>query len=162
ITTRCRRRALCSSAISSGVAISGVYTRPEKYGNRAGSPWMWVWQSQAPAGTSKLTRVAGWDAFARPPFAWISNPPASAPATNPRLVGMACLLSDTSALARFRPGGEFARARNALVGVPRGKLGGVEPHLKRLFVRGEPLHRKLAVVAVEPDRHQTPVSLLVV
>src|SRR6202022_3722055 len=26
---------------------------------------MWVWQSQAPAGTSKFTAVDGWDAFAR-------------------------------------------------------------------------------------------------
>src|ERR1051326_3098416 len=26
---------------------------------------MWVWQSQAPTGTSKATGVAGWDALAR-------------------------------------------------------------------------------------------------
>ncbi len=82
------RSALCSSAISSGNAVSGVYTRPEKYGNLAGSPWMCVWQSQAPAGTSKFTGVAGWAALARPALARISNPPAIVPATNLRLVSI--------------------------------------------------------------------------
>src|SRR5258708_26768516 len=82
------RSALCSSAISSGVATSGVYTRPEKYGKRAGSPWMCVWQSQAPGGTSKPTGVAGWEALARPARARRSNPAASVPATNRRRVSM--------------------------------------------------------------------------
>src|SRR4051812_4001562 len=66
ITTRWTCSCLCSAAISSGSADSGVYTRPENSGNFSGSPKMWVWQSQACAGTSKLTWVAGCDALARP------------------------------------------------------------------------------------------------
>src|SRR5207247_2081372 len=46
-----------SAAISSGSAISGVYTRPGKNGISPGSPWICAWQSQARRGTSKLTGV---------------------------------------------------------------------------------------------------------
>src|SRR5712692_400769 len=101
------RSALCSAAISSGSAVSGVYTRPEKYGNFAGSPWMCVWQSQAPAGTSKFTGVAGWAALARPALAWTSNPPAIAPATNLRLVSMSSSMNQICGLEHCeleRPG----------------------------------------------------------
>jgi hypothetical protein len=49
---------------------------------------MCVWQSQAPAGRSKFTGVAGWAALARPALARISNPPAIALATNLRLVSI--------------------------------------------------------------------------
>src|SRR5262247_3571526 len=60
ITTRWILSALCSAVISSGSAISGVYVRPANHGTLAGSPWICVWQSHAPAGTAKLTLVAGW------------------------------------------------------------------------------------------------------
>src|SRR5579872_1437382 len=56
--------ALCSAAISSGVAGSGVYTRPAKNGYFSGK-WMWVWQSQAWGGTSKFTLVDGCAAVAK-------------------------------------------------------------------------------------------------
>src|SRR5258707_9289310 len=49
---------------------------------------MWVWQSQAPGGTSKFTGVAGCDALARLAPARQSKPPASVPATNRRLVSI--------------------------------------------------------------------------
>src|SRR5579863_908290 len=55
--------ALCSAAISSGEAGSGVYTRPAKNGYFSGK-WMWVWQSQACSGTSKFTGVDGCAALA--------------------------------------------------------------------------------------------------
>src|SRR5258708_13054868 len=82
------RSALCSSAISSGVATSGVYTRPEKYGKRAGSPWMCVWQSQAPGGTARGGGVGGGEGVGRGGRARRSNPAASVPATNRRRVSM--------------------------------------------------------------------------
>src|SRR5437016_12589162 len=49
---------------------------------------MWVWQSQAPAGTSKLTRVAGWDALAKPVRRCMAAPAASAPIRTSRRVSM--------------------------------------------------------------------------
>src|SRR5262249_53722723 len=39
--------------------------RPAKNGYCAGSPWMWVWQSQASAGISKFTAVFGCEALAK-------------------------------------------------------------------------------------------------
>src|SRR4029453_19342061 len=67
--------------------------RPAKKGKRAGWPWMCVWQSQAPAGTSKCTGVAGWDAVA-----WLVRgrrraPVASAPTRMARRVSIGSLLS---------------------------------------------------------------------
>src|SRR5437870_13715585 len=53
---------------------------------------MCVWQSQAPAGTSKLTGVAGWDAFARHVRGCTRAPVASAPTRRARRVSMGCLL----------------------------------------------------------------------
>src|SRR5439155_13756270 len=88
MTTRCRRSARCSAAISSGSAVSGVYTRPGKNGNFSGSPWMWVWQSQAPAGTSKFTGVAGWEALAKPVRRRMAAPAAIAPIRTSRRVSM--------------------------------------------------------------------------
>src|SRR6266446_9332516 len=49
---------------------------------------MWVWQSQAPAGTSKLTGVAGWAALARTGRARIMTPAAIAPSRTSRRVSM--------------------------------------------------------------------------
>ena len=88
MTTRCMPSAWCSAAISSGSAISGVYTRPGKNGNFPGSPWICVWQSQAPRGTSKLTGVAGCAALAKLAPARNSAPPAIDAAMNLRRVSM--------------------------------------------------------------------------
>src|ERR1700730_10077160 len=84
ITTRWILSVLCSAVISSGSAVSGVYVRPANHGNLAGSPWICVWQSHAPAGTSKLTLVAGCDALAYPKRGCVSTPAAAAPSTNSR------------------------------------------------------------------------------
>src|SRR5262245_23695479 len=70
---------------------------------------MCVWQSQAPAGTSKFTDVAGWDAFA-----WLVRvcrmaPVASVPTSMARRVSMGCLLFWLSFRSPFPP--ERLRAR---------------------------------------------------
>src|SRR6266581_1303996 len=49
---------------------------------------MWVWQSQAPAGTSKFTCVAGWEALAKPVRRRIAAPAAIAPIRTSRRVSM--------------------------------------------------------------------------
>src|SRR3989441_147317 len=84
-------RALGSAAICSGSAIWGIWPRPEKNGNFSGSPWMCVWQSQAPAGTSKFTGVAGWAAFARLVRVGRMAPAANAPIRISRRVRMGVL-----------------------------------------------------------------------
>src|SRR5258708_38122507 len=66
--------------------------RPAKKGNFAGAPWICVWQSQAPAGTSKFTGVAGCEAFARTVRVRIMTPAAIAPIRTSRRVGMGFLL----------------------------------------------------------------------
>src|SRR5437879_390063 len=53
---------------------------------------MWVWQSQAPAGTSKFTCVAGWAALARTVRVRMMTPAAIAPSRTSRRVGMGFLL----------------------------------------------------------------------
>src|SRR5688572_19856051 len=70
--------------------------------------------------------------------------------------------SRNSALARFRPAREFPRARDFLVAVQPGERVRVEAFVEGLLVCGEPFHRQLAVVAVQPHAHQAPVGLLVV
>src|SRR3954468_21001060 len=80
--------ALCNADISAGSAISGVYVRPGNHGNFAGSPWICVWQSQAPAGTSKFTGVDGCDAFANEKRVCSKAPAAAVPSTKSRLVIM--------------------------------------------------------------------------
>src|SRR6516165_177426 len=50
---------------------------------------MWVWQSHAPAGTSKFTAVAGCEAFANADPARMANPIAATPSSKARRVGMA-------------------------------------------------------------------------
>src|SRR5437773_8408985 len=49
---------------------------------------MWVWQSQAPAGTSKFTGVAGWEALAKPVRRCIVAPAAIAPIKTSRRVSI--------------------------------------------------------------------------
>src|SRR5882672_5488330 len=53
---------------------------------------MWVWQSQAPAGTSKFTGVAGWEALAKPVRRCRVAPAAIAPIRTSRRVSMGFLL----------------------------------------------------------------------
>src|SRR5882724_7954814 len=60
---------------------------------------MWVWQSQAPAGTSKLTDVAGCDALARARRARVTAAAAIAPMMVSRRVSMA----GSDLLAELRP-----------------------------------------------------------
>src|SRR6266446_8426440 len=49
---------------------------------------MWVWQSHAPAGTSKFTCVAGWEALAKPVRMYMVAPAAIAPIRTSRRVSM--------------------------------------------------------------------------
>src|SRR5215831_4607882 len=69
---------------------------------------MCVWQSQAPAGTSKFTGVAGWDALAWLVRACRIAPVASAPTRMARRVSMGCLLFvisiEVSVSTRASPG----------------------------------------------------------
>src|SRR4051812_14987535 len=115
MTTRCMRSALWSCAISSGSAASGVYTRPANIGNSRASPWMCVWQSHAPAGTSKLTGVAGCDALASAR----RGPKAAARAPNriSRLFGMAAppleLIAPQAPIDRDDGAGDVACTRRS-------------------------------------------------
>src|SRR5437868_5777750 len=84
--------ALCSAFISSGDASSGVYTRPSNQVYFAGSPWICVWQSHAPAGTAKLTGVAGCEGSAIADPARARVPAATAARSTSRLVVMASSL----------------------------------------------------------------------
>src|ERR1035437_1973438 len=52
---------------------------------------MWVWQSQAPAGTSKFTGLDGWDAFAYAVRLGMVTPAASEASRIPRLVSIGSL-----------------------------------------------------------------------
>src|SRR5215475_6945448 len=49
---------------------------------------MWVWQSQAPASTSKFTGVDGWAAFARTSRFVMETPAAMDASNSPRRVSM--------------------------------------------------------------------------
>src|SRR5215467_13464343 len=68
---------------------------------------MWVWQSQAPAGTSKFTGVAGWAALEKAFRICIVAPAARAPITNSRRVGMISPLGPR----HCRPGRRLRLAR---------------------------------------------------
>src|SRR5205809_199468 len=61
---------------------------------------MWVWQSQAPAGTSKFTRVAGWDALAKPVRRCTAAPAAIAPIRISRRVSMGFSFGGILSVAR--------------------------------------------------------------
>src|SRR6266849_10847247 len=61
---------------------------------------MWVWQSHAPAGTSKFTGVAGWEALANAERMCMVAPAASAPIRISRRVSMGFLLVG---MANFAP-----------------------------------------------------------
>src|SRR6266851_5374686 len=64
---------------------------------------MWVWQSQAPAGTSKFTGVAGWEALAKPVRRCMVAPAAIAPIRTSRRVSMGFSFGGILSLAsRFR------------------------------------------------------------
>src|SRR5689334_19922761 len=128
MTTRCRCSALWSCAISSGSAGSGVYTRPANIGNSRISPWMCVWQSHAPAGTSKFTALAGCDALAS---ARRGATEAAAAASNIwRRVGMPLsseLVAPQAAVDRDHRAGNVARER-------RGEEAGEVREVLRLAV----------------------------
>src|SRR5689334_12657252 len=49
---------------------------------------MWVWQSQAPPGTSKLTVVDGWAALANARLLFMATPAATEASRIPRRVSM--------------------------------------------------------------------------
>src|SRR6266571_3548770 len=61
---------------------------------------MWVWQSQAPAGTSKFTRVAGWEALAKPVRRCMAAPAAMAPIRTSRRVSMGFSFGGILSVAR--------------------------------------------------------------
>src|SRR4030081_979350 len=88
--------------------------RPGKKGNFSGSPWMWVWQSQAPAGTSKFTCVAGCEALAKPVRRCMAAPAAIAPIRTSRRVSMEFSFGGILSVAcRFR---YFSLNSNAALG----------------------------------------------
>src|SRR5213596_370747 len=61
---------------------------------------MWVWQSQAPAGTSKFTGVAGWEALAKPVRRCMAAPAAMAPIRTSRRVSMGFSFGGILSVAR--------------------------------------------------------------
>src|SRR5258708_21837459 len=71
---------------------------------------MWVWQSQAPAGTSKFIGVEGWAALARTVRLGMVTPAAMEASRIPRLVSMVRLLysAGATALARIMAAGSPA------------------------------------------------------
>src|SRR5215467_12280339 len=76
---------------------------------------MWVWQSQAPAGTSKFTGVAGCDAFASAFRCCMATPAAIEASRRSRLLSMWVVSSMRFLLfgcggscTRSRPGGGIA------------------------------------------------------
>src|SRR6266705_5212474 len=73
---------------------------------------MWVWQSQAPAGTSKFTGVAGCEALAKPVRRCMVAPAAIAPIRTSRRVSMGSSLGWK--LIRFR--GILSLSPNAAFG----------------------------------------------
>src|SRR5713101_1927300 len=75
---------------------------------------MWVWQSQAPAGTSKFTGVAGCEALAKPVRTCMVAPAAIAPIRSSRRVSMGFLPGGISPNADYVPG-EPHRALNGRV-----------------------------------------------
>src|SRR5690349_15156579 len=81
-------------------------------GNSCMSPWMCVWQSQASAGTSKFTAVAGCDALARASRG--ASVVAAADRSSWRLVIMmplSELVAPQPAVHRDDRAGDVARAR---------------------------------------------------
>src|ERR1700681_3285369 len=76
---------------------------------------MWVWQSQAPAGTSKFTGVEGWAAFARTVRLGMVTPAAMEASRIPRLVS---IVSSPLFRRRRRVG---AHHRGRVAGRARGK-----------------------------------------
>src|SRR5712691_12430633 len=65
---------------------------------------MWVWQSQAPAGTSKFTGVAGCEALAKPVRTCMVAPAAIAPIRSSRRVSMGFLPGGISPNPDYVPG----------------------------------------------------------
>src|SRR6195256_4922695 len=65
---------------------------------------MWVWQAQAPAGTSKFTGVAGCEALARPVRMCIVAPAAIAPIRSSRRVSMCSSLVESRRIRIMYPG----------------------------------------------------------
>src|ERR1700733_9487879 len=79
---------------------------------------MWVWQSQAWAGTSKFTGVAGWEAAAEAFRLGMVTPAASEARRRWRLVSMVCLLYSAAAAALARviaAGSPAARAAKKVI-----------------------------------------------
>src|SRR6266852_5229909 len=82
---------------------------------------MWVWQSQAPAGTSKFTSVAGWEALAKPVRRCTVAPAAIAPIRTSRRVSMGFSFGGILSVARrFR---YFSLNSNAAFGQVPGDGG---------------------------------------
>src|SRR5258707_10271544 len=65
---------------------------------------MWVWQSQAPAGTSKFTGVTGCEALAKPVRTCMVAPAAIAPIRSSRRVSMGFLPGGISPNPDYVPG----------------------------------------------------------
>src|SRR6185369_327075 len=78
---------------------------------------MWVWQSQAPAGTSKFTGVAGCEGFASAARFCMAIPAAIEASRRSRLLNMVVV----SSIELFGWGGGIRALRSSLTGCARGK-----------------------------------------
>src|ERR1039458_2076644 len=83
---------------------------------------MWVWQSQAPAGTSKFTGVAGCDAFASAVRSGMATPAAMEASRRSRGLSMGRLLCSAFSVL-FGGGGIRARHGGGIACRARGKEG---------------------------------------
>src|SRR2546421_1790175 len=157
ITTRCMRSALCSCAISSGSAGSGVYTRPANIGNSRASPWIWVWQSQAAAGTSKFTGVCGCEALASAKRG--ARAAATAPNSISRLVGMGFsskLVAAQAAVDRNHRASDVACERRSEEARQVGDVLGLAVFAHRDIFLAFPLAKLGRVVAQDLLREDAP------
>src|SRR6266705_1472579 len=80
---------------------------------------MWVWQSHAPAGTSKFTGVDGWEALAKPVRMCMMAPAAIAPSRTSRRVMAVVIATMAVAWAQTYPD----RPLRLVVGFPPGGSG---------------------------------------
>jgi hypothetical protein len=99
---------------------------------------MWVWQSQAPAGTSKLTGVDGCAALANALLAFMATPAATEASRIPRRVSMASSLY----FGRYSIGGWHGREGQGTRAKARPGL--VTPNSQRL-VHGDDAPRHSAI-----------------
>src|SRR4051812_4233538 len=99
ITTLAMRSERCNDCSSSTDAGAGVYVRVGDNGNLATSPMTWVWQSHAPAGTSKFTGVT--DGSGPAPEVTEGRPNACTPAAAATLLRTARLDNMVPQLSAF-------------------------------------------------------------